>query len=241
MKRKVLYINIVCSIICLTIAINVKAENITSSSIEIDGSRITDNQQNMIGLLELPSIFGVADPNGPPGSTLPFNKKSIRIYSAPSINSTVIKLVECKNDLELKEHGYEVLSAVAYQQKKGWYLIGIKNNKLNKGWITPNDAGKFRPYEELIVNSLTYLTNEWDGIIRKVPAINSNFESLIKLSTGHVRIIATKKVDNKLWLQIELLNPGWCTLEDPQVINKGWIPAFSLKDHPNVWFYSRGC
>jgi len=241
MKRNVLYINIVCSIICLSIAINVKAENITSSSIEIDGSRITDNQQNMIGLLELPSTFGVADPNGPPSSTLPFNKKPINIYSAPSINSTVIKLLERQDDLELKEHGYEVFSVVTYQQKEKWYLIGIKNNKLKKGWVSPKDAGKFRSYEELIVDTLTYLTNEWDGNLWKSPAINSNFESLIKLFTRHVRIIETKKVDNKLWLQIDLLNPGWCTLEDPKVIKKGWIPAFSLKGHPNVWFYSRGC
>ena len=241
MKRKVSYINIVCSIVCLSIAINVKAENLTSSSREIDGPRITDNQPNMIGLLELPSIFGVADPNGPPGSTLPFNKKPIKIYSAPSINAAVIKLLESRDDLALKEHGYEVFSVVTYQQKEGWYFIGIKKNTLNKGWISPKDAGKFRPYDELIVTGLTYLTNEWDGIIRKIPAINSSSESLIKLSARHVRIIATKKVNNKLWLHIELLNPGWCTLEEPKVINKGWIPAFSSKGHPNVWFYSRGC
>jgi len=240
MKRKLLYINTVCSIICLTIAINVMAEKISSASREINALRITYNQQNMIGLLELPSIFGITDPNGPPGSTLPFNKKPIKVYSAPSINSTVIKLVEHQDDLELKEHDYEVFSVVTYQQKEGWYLIGI-NNKLNKGWVSPKDAGKFRPYEKLIVDSLTYLTNEWDGNLWEIPVINSNFESLIKPSTRHVRIIATKKVDNKLWLQIELLNPGWCTLEDPKVIKKGWLPAFSSKGLPNVWFYSRGC
>ncbi len=241
MKRKVLYINIVCSIICLTIAINVKAEKINSSSIEIDGSRITDNQQNMIGLLELPSIFGVTNPNGPPGSTLYFNSKPIKIYSAPSINSTVIKVLELQDDLELKEHGYEVFSVVTYQEKEGWYLIGIRNNKSNKAWVSPKDAGKFRPYEELIAQSLTYLTNEWDGIIWKIPEVNSSSGSLTKLSTRDVRITETKKVDNKLWLQIELLNPGWCTIKDPKVITKGWIPTFSSKGHPNVWFYSRGC
>ena len=107
--------------------------------------------------------------------------------------------------------------------------------------MSPEDAGKFRPYEELIANSLTYLTQEWDGIIWNIPGINSKSESLIKFSTRHVRIIATKKVGNKLWLQIEVLNPCWCTFEDPKVINKGWIPAFSTKGQPNVWFYSRGC
>ncbi len=214
-------------------------EKIIFSSIE--ASNITDNQQNMIGLLEIPSIFGIADPNGPPGSVLPFTKKSIKIYSAPTINSKIIKLIERQDDLELKEHGYEVFSVITYQQKEGWYLIGLKNNKLNKGWVSPKDAKKFRPYKELIVDSLTYLTNEWDGIIRETPKINSNSESSRELSTRDVRIIETQKVNNKLWLKIELLNHGWCTLEDPKVIKKGWIPAFSSKGHPNVWFYSRGC
>ena len=241
MKRNVLYITIACFIICLTIAMHVKAEGITSSSIEIAGSRIIDYQLNMIGLLELPSIFGAADPNGPPGSTLPFNKKPIKAYSGPSVNSTVIKLIERKDDLELKEHGYEVFSAITYQQKEEWYLIGIKDNKSNKAWVSAKNAGKFRLYEELIIDGLSYLTNEWDGVIWEIPEINSNFESLIKLSTRHARIVEAKKINSQLWLQIELLNPGWCTLENPKVIKKGWIPAFSSKGHPNVWFYSRGC
>ena len=215
------------------------AEKITSSSIE--ASKIIDEQQNMIGLLEIPSIFGIADPNGPPGSELPFYKKPIKVYSDPSMNSKIVKFVEGQNDLEMKEHGYEISSVIIYQEKEGWYLIGLENNKLNRGWVSPEDAGKFRPYEELIAESLTYLTKEWDGVIWKIPGINNKLESLINLSTRHVKIIETKKVDNKLWLQIEVLNPGWCTFEDPKVINKGWIPAFSSKGHPNVWFYSRGC
>ena len=221
------------------------AETITSSSIEIEALMTADNQQNMIGLLELPSIFGIANPNGPHGSTLPFNKKLIKVYSEPSIKSTVINLIELQDDLELKEHGYEVFSVVTYQQKEGWYLIGIKNNKLNKGWISPKDAGKFRPYEKLIVDAMTYLTNKWDGIIWQAPDINSNSESIIKISTRDVRTIETKKFNSKLWLKIELLNPGWCDFtdyyKDPKAIKKGWIPAFSSKGHPNVWFYSRGC
>ena len=96
----------------------------------------------MIGLLELPSIFGIADPDGPPGFRVPFNKRPINVYNAPSNKSTVIKIIEGQDDLELKEHGYEVLSVVTYQQKEGWYLIGIRNNKLNKGWISPEYAGK---------------------------------------------------------------------------------------------------
>lgn len=239
MKRNILVIVIL--IIFMITAIHAKARKNTYSSLETDESRsITYKQNNMIGLLELPSIFGIADPNGPPGSTLPFNKKIITVYNAPSMKSTVIKLIKCPDDLELREHSYEVLSVVTYQEKEGWYLIGIKNNKLTRGWICPEDAGKFRPYKELITDSLTYLTDEWDGIIWRTPDINSNSESIKEFPTRHVRIIETKKINNKLWLHIELLNPGWCDLEDPKAIKKGWIPAFS-KSCPNVWFYSRGC
>jgi len=239
MKGKRLNINIACFIICLTIAINVMAVKITFSSTET--TKIIEKQQNMIGLLEIPKIFGIADPNGPPGSTISFSKIPIKAYSDASIAAKVVKLVERQSDLETKEHGYEVSSVITYREKEGWYLIGLKNSKFNRGWVSPNDAGKFRSYEELIAESLTYLTTTWDGIIWKSPGINSKSKTLINLSTRHVRIIETKKIDTKLWLQVEVLNSGWCASEGPKVIDKGWIQAFSSNGHPNVWFYSRGC
>ena len=77
---------------------------------------------------------------------------------------------------------------MTYQEKEGWYLIGLKDEKLTRGWVSQEDAGEFRPYENLIADSLTYLTKEWDGSIWKIPGIKSKSESLINLSTRHVRI-----------------------------------------------------
>lgn len=57
-----------------------------------------------------------------------------------------------------------------------------------------------------------------------------------------VRVVGTRSVAGRLWLQVELLSHSFCaSLREPFVIGRGWMPAHDSAGEPTVWFPSRGC
>ena len=57
-----------------------------------------------------------------------------------------------------------------------------------------------------------------------------------------VRVVRTRSVAGRLWLQVELVSHSFCeSIEEPFVVGRGWMPAHDSQGEPTVWFPSRGC
>lgn len=57
-----------------------------------------------------------------------------------------------------------------------------------------------------------------------------------------VRVVGTRSVAGRLWLQVELVSHSFCqSLDEPFVVGRGWMPAHDSGGEPTVWFPSRGC
>ena len=57
-----------------------------------------------------------------------------------------------------------------------------------------------------------------------------------------VRVVGTRAVAGRLWLQVELVSHSVCeSLDEPFVVGRGWMPAHDSEGEPTVWFPSRGC
>lgn len=57
-----------------------------------------------------------------------------------------------------------------------------------------------------------------------------------------VRVLGTRSVAGRLWLQVELVSHSVCeSLREPFVVGRGWMPAHDPEGEPTVWFPSRGC
>lgn len=216
---------------------------------------------NWIGMVELPSIFGSQEAEGPPGAVSPTKPARIKIYSQPKAQSKIIATISSADEIESREHAYELSSAIVYARANGWYLIGLPRDHFNKGWIGPTDAGKFRSLAELLEEGLTYLTEDWDRQILNIPGTSDarpvagqnpkdtreNSENRDKEDVPEetakkipVKLLETRVIGETLWLHIAVFD-SICEVSTPKQIDQGWIPAHAKNGRPTVWFYSRGC
>lgn len=203
-----------------------------------------DSSEKIIGLIEVPSIFGGVDPNGPPGQKKSSKESSfVSLHSGPNEKSKIVLKVSKKSEVVSREHGYEEESAVVYGQEKGWFLI---KTKTGEGWLSPRDVGQFRRYEELVEEGLSYLSKNWDGRLYPSPGYTKNFEqqTFEKKESGEdsgfdVHILEKKSIEGELWFQIQLVR-GRCEGDEKRGV-KAWVPAYGSKGETNFWFYSRGC
>ena len=182
----------------------------------------TAREQKIIGLLEIPTIFGTPDLNGPPGQVLPKKAGILKLQAEPDEKSKVIIEVMKSDDLMSQEHGYGERSAIAYNRKGDWFLI---KSKSKMGWLAPQYAGKFHSYEDLIKNGLSYLDQNWDGRIYSSPdnpkGIDQRMPSKEKQD---IKILEAKLISGRLWFQIQLID-GRCEGEE-NLGKKGWVPAY---------------
>ena len=201
------------------------------------------DEVSVIGLLELPTVFGEHDPDGPPGLVTPEKTIPVPVRSQPSTESQIIVEITSMKSIEVEEFDYEAPAAVAYGMSDGWILVRVKDSlKEEFGWISPKHQGLYHPISNLLNGSLCYLTNNWNGAIYSDPN-SQNIKQTI--DTDHekkdILIIQLKNLKGKIWLEIELLLQDHCEGSDPEVILKGWIPVHRKDGKRNVWFYSRGC
>ncbi len=197
----------------------------------------------VVGLVELPSVFGKFDPNGPPGLVRPANVQAVPIYSHPSRNSSVVGKISGLESVETKEFDYEAPAAVVYEIVDGWVLIHITDPLKNEfGWVSPHERGPFHPLVDLLNSGLCYLEEDWDGVFYES---TNTLKGIIRIRVDgerrDINIVRSKEHQGALWLEVELLGPGRCKGENPEVLVKVWIPAHKKDGKPNIWFYSRGC
>ena len=147
------------------------------------------------------------------------------------------------------ESGYEIASVVVFEQQGKWLRIALDNSATRFGWVMADDA--FHPLSDLLrIGRLTYLTPLWNRRLYDAPDTKADVAGsrVSRLSaratngdfTQPYRAVRTVVVQGRLWLRVELLDEV-CNVDEPRVIDTGWVPAQSATGEQWAWFWSRGC
>jgi hypothetical protein len=197
-----------------------------------------DPKAELIGLLEIP---GVLDP-GEEAVGTPFPPRTVPLYSDPADEKPVAQL-RSAGEVVTREYGYEAAGAVVVQRRPGWLRISLP--KKRSAWLREQDAGKFYPVAELLVNRLAYLNENWDGWVWPSPGAGHPIESPVARRPGRkeypVNIVGSELIGGSLFLRVEVLDGDPCEGGEVKVQLGGWIPAYTPAGKLTAWFYSRGC
>jgi len=197
------------------------------------------DMKRVIGIVELPAIFGLVDPEGPPGSRLHFSPTPVSVYMQPGGSPRLAAVIKTDEDIVTAEYGYELEGALVYAKKAGWYRIGIETTSgPSRMWLRATDAGRYYPLTELLKNSLAFLTRHWDRHLADLPGTKAK---RYNIEARDIRVINTRLVKNNTWFLVEVLHPARCEGPSPKVVARGWMPAYNTNGSMNAWFYSRGC
>jgi len=201
------------------------------------------NIRRVVGLVELPSIFGTVDPDGPPGMIPPAQIQPVPLHSHPISTSPIVAMISSPDAVETKEFDYEARAAVVYEMADDWVLVRMMVDSLSckPGWIHPNSRGPFHPVEDLLKSGLCYLTTDWNGFLY-ADASNSKIVNKTEPNgqTRDINILEMREFQDQLWVVVELLGPGRCEGIEPEIVAKGWVPVHKRDGKLNVWFFSRG-
>lgn len=217
-----------------------------------------DHARNVIGILPLPEVFGKEPCE-------PFKGEEIAVFSSPEavvpygrifvakpwkfppagggcegLEVGVSFLTGSRRDEKLPalEFSYETPGAIVIGRQGQWFEI-----RLDKGsaWVRIQDDSRFRPVEELLTGSLTYLTPP--VALHKGPG-----DPDITWSPGPevgklpVEVLSFRRIDGQLWVQVSFPAVEPCSQDHthlPPVT--GWLPYHNPDGMPSIWFFSRGC
>jgi hypothetical protein len=188
---------------------------------------------HIIGLVEIPSVFG--SPDDP-------EHRTVTLRTEPFETAAVACVARGADDLETREHGYEEVSAVVYDSKTGWY--GLRCRGVDRlAWLAASDAGTFRPLEELVRDGLAYLTAAWNRVLYQKPHRTAPSHRVrVDTSEPDITVADSAVVDDELWLLVIVYGEGRCSADEPgPVLDAGWTPAHTRTGDSAAWFYSRGC
>lgn len=197
-----------------------------------------------LGLVEVPHLFGVVQP-GEPSVQVVHKPRAIGLRAEASLDAPVVRSAERPAQLEAREHGYELLSAVVYGAREGWYRVRF----LDAGedqlvWLAPAEAGVYRDLQQLVTENPSHLTTEWDRRFYASAQPGSPTHSVRSMRPEiDVEVVRSSSVDGEIWFLLLALEPGPCTgqPEIERVVGAGWVPGHAANGEPNLWFYSRGC
>ena len=200
-------------------------------------TQLTNNKttDRVLGILEIP---GFMYDESHSGENLNL-KKPLKIYDTPK-GGTLVATITNLSEVEVKEYGYEEIGPTIYGVESESYKIKLTNGA--QGWLKKENGYIFHSVENLLRNSLTYLTPVWDRKLynnidmMKAQIYGEQQES--KDTTVYIK--ETKKDKNgQLWMNVEIIT-GSCTGEEKSVAN-GWVSLYNSHNDLNLWYYSRGC
>jgi hypothetical protein len=220
-------------------------------------SPLAQEQTRIIGLLELPEVFG----NGPCDR---FTPQEVPLYDASeSVRIVgVIRVDEGWTDssnggceglrvgvhmagtaasdpLPTKEYGYEEPGAIVLARRDGWFQIRLATGS---AWVRSAPRDNFHPLEQLLLEGLTYLTETWDGRLASsagAPGRPVRVEAMS--SQPSVRVLRSQQLRGELWFELEVITSACADDPNIKALDRGWVAAHTTSGEPVVWFYSRGC
>lgn len=198
----------------------------------------------IIGLVEVPRIFGLQDPTGPPGARRPGPSGPVSLYMAPSAGADVALVVSDGGQLETREFDYEQAAAVVYERRVEWFRVGYRDaGELKTAWLAPSDAGTFHGVLELI-GGHPFLTDAWDGRLYSAAAGPSQAGARRMEARGAtVAVLDSTQVAGEWWLEIGFYDRSPCEAPpaQPTIVTTGWVALYNDADELQLWFRSRGC
>lgn len=168
----------------------------------------------------------------------------VAIHAGPDDGTAIVALATSLEAFETAEIDYETLGAVVYARSGAWFEVRIAGAP---AWLPPAEAGKFHPYPGLLIASLSYLGDTWDGRLYDVPsrdAARVRLDPAWRRTMGEVIVVDVREVrtiDGDSWVRIDVVWPDPCSGDDPGVVASGWLPAYAASGAPAAWFFSRGC
>jgi hypothetical protein len=197
----------------------------------------------LIGLLEMPTIFGPGETGGIVPAPTP---RAVPVYAEPGENAPVVARPSKPEDLVFEEIGYEAGAAVVYEQRAGWYRIALADERKRSAWVRAADAGHYTPVAELLPSRLAYLNEHWNGELWSSPEDGARVKrSRKKMDQGRqeyvVDVREARQTDYGLWLKVAIYEENPCEGGQSDIAEEGWIPAYSSKGQLAAWYYSRGC
>lgn len=231
----------------MRIAITVAAALLAVAALVVVGEsgsgRVRQSEPRLIGLVELPGLFGVRDPDGPPGALLPGDRTVVMVRAEPAEAAAVIGNVSAADSIEWREADYEAPAAVAFGVRDGWVRVAIGGTGGRRyGWVSPEQLGALHKHGDLVAGGLAYLTGAWDGVLREAPSTAAAPSRGGAAPEGSdVDVVEVLQVGGVTWLEVERLAPGRCQEPTTTVVSTGWVPALAETGLPNVWFHARGC
>jgi len=202
------------------------------------------NEHAMIGLVTLPTIFAPAESGGVAVAARPV---PVPVYAAPKAGAVKLGEPGAPDDFEVREYTYEGGAVVAYEQRPGWYRIGLSEGR--QVWLSAKSAGEFFAIERLLVRRLAYLNRQWDGYTWASP-VTYERSGLSPLKTDRdataadeipARILESRRIGEGLWLLVETLDRSPCNGATPRVVDRGWIPAYAGDGSLVAGYHARGC
>lgn len=199
----------------------------------------------LIGLVEIPGLFGVLDLDGPPGAMPPARVEPVPVHEEPG-RGEPFAWVQAPEDIEWGEHAYEASAAMAFGERDAWVLVAVRQGEVRRyGWVPPAHAGSLHRLETLLVDGLAYLTADWNGTLHQdadAASASARFHPGSAETPRAVNVLRAVELDGVLWLRVELLGPGRCEAAEPPLVEAtGWLPALAEDGRPNAWFHARGC
>lgn len=198
--------------------------------------------RRVMGIVELPSVLGTRDPDGPPGLTPPIQIQAVSVHTHPKHDAPIIAEFVVQSSIQTEDFDYEAPGAVVYGVSDDWVLVRLTGFGKNKyGWISPQARGQFHELANLLKFGLNYL-EEWDGTLFQEPGSEKKAKRIESINERQdVNVVKIVEHRGALWLEVEVLGPGRCEGVKPEMLAKGWIPAHKKDGSTNIWFYSRGC
>lgn len=217
-------------------------------------------QDRVIGLLALPGVFGE-------GPCQRFEPRALTLYSdagATQVIGTIevdqnwsfaphggceglevsVHEGQTRSELPTREYDYEAPAAIVVDRRGELFKIRLSAGRL--AWIF-SPPSRFMSYESLLeeFTGVTFFTDAFDGELRNAPGLTVANRPAARAKPGQpARIIESRRVADRLWLNVEVFNHSLCDAGaqgPPETIARGWLPAHANDGEPTVWFSSRGC
>jgi hypothetical protein len=219
-------------------------------------------QERIIGLLSLPEVFGndVCDRFTPsevplhatPGSTPHIGSIRVDRYwtfqsdlSCEGLRVGVHRTgTDRVGELPTREFGYEVPGAIVVDARAlgrdRWFKVRLDTGS---AWLRASERDTYYPLEMLISSELAYVTEAFrGGRLSRIAGAAGQVTAAIDSSPQPVRVREFRRMNNRLWLRVEVLSHSFCEGGAmPKVTARGWLPAHDPSGEPTVWFPSRGC
>lgn len=113
-----------------------------------------------------------------------------------------------------------------FSREPGWFEVALRSDvwrTADRAWLRDGPAWSFQAVTDQ-AEAERFMSGVWG------PAPRS------------VRVLAFRRTGGRLWVEVEVLEDSPCvTLDEPEVVARGWIPAHDDAGAPRVWFHSRGC